>query len=76
MTDNSGISNTHLVPHDSTHVIVGSGASVPVTHTGMFLVPTSAAPLHLNNVLVCPSFIKNLVSVRALTRDNPVTVEF
>jgi hypothetical protein len=39
-------------------------------------VPTSAAPLQLHNVLVCPSLIKNLVSVRALTRDNPVTVEF
>jgi hypothetical protein len=38
--------------------------------------PTSAEPLYLNNVLVCPSLIKNLVSVHALTRDNPVTVEF
>jgi hypothetical protein len=33
-------------------------------------------PLLLNNVLVSPTLIKNLVYVRALTRDNPITIEF
>jgi hypothetical protein len=32
--------------------------------------------LHLNNVLISPYLIKNLISVRALTRDNSVSVEF
>jgi hypothetical protein len=76
MTGNPGISHTQPVPPGLAHVIVGNGASLPVTHTGAFSVPTTAAPLQPNNVLVCPSLIKNLVSVRALTRDNPVTVKF
>jgi hypothetical protein len=76
MTGANGIPHTHPVPPGSAHVIVGNDASLPVTHTGAIFVPTTSAPLHLNNVLVCPSLIKNLVSVRALTRDNPVTVEF
>ena len=33
-------------------------------------------PLHLHDVHVSPSLIKNLVSVRKLTRDNHVSVEF
>jgi histone deacetylase 1/2 len=76
MTGPPGIQNSHPLPPGSAHVIVGNGASLPVTHTGALSVPTIAAPLHLHNVLVCPSLVKNLVSVRALTRDNPVTVEF
>jgi hypothetical protein len=76
MTGHLGIPNSHPLPVGSSHVVVGNGASLPVTHTGAITVPTSAAPLALRNVLVCPSLIKNLVSVHALTRDNPVTVEF
>jgi hypothetical protein len=76
MTGNSGIAIARLVPPGSSHVIIGNGVSLPVTHTGEFSVPTSAAPLRLNNVLVCPSLIKNLVSIRALTRDNSLTIEF
>ena len=30
----------------------------------------------MSNILVSPDLIKNLVSVRSLTRENPVTVEF
>jgi hypothetical protein len=76
MTGHSGIPHTQPVPPGSGHIIVGNGASLPVTHTGALSVPTTDAPLQLNNVLVCPSLAKNLVSVCALTRDNPVTVEF
>ena len=32
--------------------------------------------LHLNNVLVSPSLIKNLISVRQFTSDNNCSVEF
>ena len=30
----------------------------------------------MSNILVSPELIKNLVSVRSLTRENPVTIEF
>jgi hypothetical protein len=76
MTGSTGIPNSQPVPPGSAHVIVGNGDSLPVTHTGALSVPTSATPLRLHHVLVCPSLVKNLISVRALTRDNPVTVEF
>lgn len=40
------------------------------------IIPTSSSPLHLNNVLVTPSLVKNLISVRQFTRDNNVSLEF
>ena len=36
----------------------------------------TASPLQLRNVLIAPQIVKNLISVRALTRDNSVSVEF
>ena len=57
-------------------VTVGNGALLPVTHTAGSSIPTSSTPLLLHNVLVTPSLIKNLISVRSLTRDNNVSVEF
>jgi hypothetical protein len=76
MATHPGISSCRPLPSDSAHVIVGNGAPLNVTHTGTMSFSTNTDHIHLNNVLVCPSLIKNLVSVRALTRDNPVTIEF
>jgi hypothetical protein len=39
-------------------------------------IATARSPLHLNNILVSPSLVKNLISVRTLTRDNNVSVDF
>ena len=60
----------------STFVTVGNGAQLPVTHTGSLAIPTSSRPLYLNNVLVTPSLVKNLISVKQFTHDNNVSVEF
>ena len=57
-------------------IVVGNGASLPVHCAGPSTLSTSSSPLHLRDVLVSPSLIKNLVSVRKLTRDNQVSVEF
>ena len=62
--------------NSSPSVTVGNGASMPVTHLAGSSIPTSTSPLALHNILVTPSLIKNLISVRALTRDNDVSVEF
>jgi hypothetical protein len=43
---------------------------LPVTHRALTIIATSRSPLHLNNILVSPSLVKNLISVHALTRDN------
>jgi len=42
----------------------------------MLVIITSTTPLALNNVLVTPSIIKNLVSIRKFTKDNSVSIEF
>nr|GEY79367.1 ribonuclease H-like domain-containing protein [Tanacetum cinerariifolium] len=44
--------------------------------TGHSILPTLHRLLHLNNVLVTPNIIKNLISVRQFTRDNNYTIEF
>ncbi|XP_071740869.1 uncharacterized protein [Rutidosis leptorrhynchoides] len=57
-------------------VAVGDGNSIPVINTGKCVLPSSHRPLHLNNVLVTPNIVKNLISVRCFTRDNKVSVSF
>ena len=54
-------------------IIVGNGSLLPVTATGTTVIQPS---LHLNNVLVSPQLIKNLISVRQFTTDNNCSVEF
>jgi hypothetical protein len=56
--------------------MVGNGALLPVHHHAAAILPTSTSPLQLNNILICPPLVKNLLSVRRLTRDNNVSVEF
>lgn len=57
-------------------VLVGNGSSTLVTKTSQTIIPSKTRPLHLNSVLVRPSIIKNLVSVRRFVTDNICTVEF
>ena len=66
---------THPV-HTAARITVGDGSSMPITHVGHAAFPSNSMPLYLSNVLVSPDIIKNLVSVRSLTRENPVIVEF
>ncbi|GJY49958.1 ribonuclease H-like domain-containing protein [Tanacetum coccineum] len=68
----STLFNTRL--HSSIHV--GDGNSIPVTNTGHNIIHSLHRPLHLNNVIVTPNIIKNLISVRQFTRDNNCTIEF
>ena len=54
-------------------IVVGNGATLPVLGTEYSTLP---GPFHLNNVLIAPDIIKNLLSVRKFTTDNSVSVEF
>ncbi|GKD26501.1 hypothetical protein Tco_1232715 [Tanacetum coccineum] len=56
----SEIFNTCMYPS----VSVGDGHSIPVTNTGHSILPTPTRSLHLNNVLITPHIVKNLISVR------------
>jgi len=60
----------------SSSITVGNGARLPIKHQAHAIIPTATSPLHLNDVLVSPHLIKNLISVRRLTRDNNVSIEF
>ncbi|GJS93608.1 ribonuclease H-like domain-containing protein [Tanacetum coccineum] len=57
-------------------VSIGDGHSIPVTNTGHSIFPTSVRPLHLNNVLITPHIVKNLIYVCQFVRDNNCTIEF
>ncbi|GJR26833.1 hypothetical protein Tco_1103065 [Tanacetum coccineum] len=52
--------NTCMYPSIS----VGDGHSIPVTNTGHSILPTPTKFLYLNNVLIIPHIVKNLIYVR------------
>ncbi|GKC42874.1 ribonuclease H-like domain-containing protein [Tanacetum coccineum] len=72
VTNLSEVFNSCMYPS----VSVGDGHAIPVTNTGHSILPTSVRPLHLNNVLITPHIVKNLISVRQFVRDNNCTIEF
>ncbi|GJX89479.1 ribonuclease H-like domain-containing protein [Tanacetum coccineum] len=57
-------------------ISVGDSHSILVTNTGHSILPTSTRSLHLNNVLITPHIVKNLIYVRQFVRDNNCTIEF
>ncbi|GKB62530.1 ribonuclease H-like domain-containing protein [Tanacetum coccineum] len=57
-------------------VSVGDGHSIPVINTGHSILPTLTRSLHLNNVLITPHIVNNLIFVRQFVRDNNCTIEF
>jgi histone deacetylase 1/2 len=75
MSSGSGIYPSSFHPFHS-FVTVGNGARLPVTHTAAATIPTPSVPLRLNNILVTPSLVKNIVSARQLTPDNNISIEF
>ncbi|GJT31281.1 ribonuclease H-like domain-containing protein [Tanacetum coccineum] len=68
----SEIFNTCMYPS----VSVGDGYFIPFTNTGHSILPTPTRSLHLNNVLITPHIVKNLIYVRQFVRDNNCTIEF
>jgi hypothetical protein len=57
-------------------ITVGNGAQLPVTHVVATTIPTFSSPLSLDDILISLAIVKNLISVRQLTRDNNVSIEF
>jgi hypothetical protein len=74
--NNPGIvSSTH--PTSSTyHIIIGNGVPLPVRSLISTTIPSVGKSLSLNNVMISPSLIKNLILVHSFTRDNCIFVEF
>jgi hypothetical protein len=67
---------TSVRPPTSTNpssIVVGNGSALSVTSVGDSALPT---PFYLNNVLVTPDIIQNLLSVHRFTTDNWCSMEF
>jgi hypothetical protein len=54
-------------------IIVGNGSTLPVTSVGDSIIP---GPFYLNNILLAPDIVQNLLSVRRFTTDNWCSMEF
>jgi hypothetical protein len=75
MTSQSSSLSHVLLPRylSPSSIIVGNGSLILVTATGS----TELSPtIRLNNVLVSPEIIKNLISVRQFIIDNNFSIEF
>ncbi|GJW56271.1 ribonuclease H-like domain-containing protein [Tanacetum coccineum] len=57
-------------------ILVGDGHSIPITNTGHIILSTPLKSLRLNNVLITPHIIKNLIFVPQFVHDNDCTIEF
>ncbi|GKD60763.1 hypothetical protein Tco_1298272 [Tanacetum coccineum] len=68
----SEIFNTCMYPS----VSVDDGHSIPVTNMGHSILPTPTRSLHLNNVLITPHIVKNLIFVHQFVLDNNCTIKF
>ncbi|XP_076902942.1 uncharacterized protein LOC143557857 [Bidens hawaiensis] len=60
----------------SKFIVVGNGMTIPVIGQGNLTLPPPFPPFKLNNVLFAPNLVKNLISVRKLTTDNLLSIEF
>ena len=76
MSSSPGNFPLHTLRPSSSVITVGNGARMPATHRAQTIIPTATSPLRLDDVLISPSLIKNLISVPRLTRDNDVSIEF
>jgi hypothetical protein len=54
-------------------IVVGNGSTLPATSVGDSVI---AAPFYLNNILLAPDIVQNLLSVRHFTTDNWCSMEF
>jgi hypothetical protein len=76
MSSGFGITSSSLSQNSASQIVVGDGSTLPITGVGFLIFPTSPRSLSLDNILISPGLIKNLVSIRAFTRDNLVSIEF
>ena len=75
MHSSEGILLSRLPTADSS-ILVGNGARITVTTRGFSILDTNSAKFILNNILVAPSLVRNLLSIRQFTRDNGGSIEF
>ncbi|KAK1431722.1 hypothetical protein QVD17_08299 [Tagetes erecta] len=58
------------------NILVGNGQQLKISGSGNSTYTTPAKTIHLNNILIAPQVIKDLIAVRKFTRENIVSIEF
>ncbi|XP_019087339.1 PREDICTED: uncharacterized protein LOC109127243 [Camelina sativa] len=76
ITSNLGTLRSTFNSSSLPSITVRNGSLAPVTTISHGIVPSYSRNFHLRNVLVCPSIIKNLISVRKFVTDNFSSLEF
>lgn len=66
----------HQPYHGTDDVLIADGSTLPISHMGSSILPTSTCGLALQNILCVPNVDKNLISVYRLCNTNVVSVEF
>lgn len=76
-SEHGNLSSFSRVPSAaSPYAIVGHESHLPITHTSTTSLNFPDHSFWLNNVIVTPSLIKNLISVRQFTLGNHCSIEF
>ncbi|KAI3691365.1 hypothetical protein L2E82_49713 [Cichorium intybus] len=76
MTNTTGNLSTYVNNSMLNKIVVGNGSQIHTLGTGHTTLKPPYPPLKLQNILVAPNLIKNLLSIRRLTTDNLVAIEF
>ncbi|KAD6454414.1 hypothetical protein E3N88_09120 [Mikania micrantha] len=76
MSNTTGKLSSYVNNSIMNHIVVGNGFKIPILGTGSTTLKPPFPPLQLNNILLAPHLIKNLLSVRRLTTDNMISIEF
>ncbi|KAD6795397.1 hypothetical protein E3N88_06293 [Mikania micrantha] len=76
MTNSTGNFTSYFNKSLFRNIIVGNGSTIPIQGTGHHTLTHPYPPLILRDILHVPNIIKNLISVRKLTTDNSITIEF
>lgn len=76
MTHSTGTLSSYINNSIPNHIVVGNGFKIPINGTGHTTLSPPLPPFKINNALVAPHLIKNLLSVRRLTTDNHIAIEF
>ena len=75
MSSSDGILLSRL-PHSDCFNTVGNSSTIPIYCRGTSTLSVANTTFHLNNILVAPALVQNLLSVRQFTRDNSCCIEF
>lgn len=76
MSSDHGNLNVIVPSVSRSRVTIGDGSPSLVTHVSHALLTIPNLPLHLNNILVVPNLICNVVSIHQLVSDILCSIEF